>query len=74
MTHLLTLEIGLKPLEIKALKKIVETRDQGCTLDALDGFIHNRHVEPTESELRAIVKMIEPLLRITLGRIEPFSP
>lgn len=74
MTHVLVLDIGLKPLEIKALKKFTDTKDQGGTLDALDGFVHNRNVEPIESELRAIVRLIEPLLKVTLGRVEPPSP
>ena len=67
MDHLLKLDIGLQPLEIKALNKFVQTKGQNNTLDALDGFVHNRKVEPTEVELRVIVKLIDPLLRVTLG-------
>ena len=70
MEHLLTLDIGLQPLEIKALKKFVQTKGQNNTLDALDGFVHNRKVEPTEVEIRAIVKLIEPVLQVALGRPE----
>ena len=68
MEHLLGIDLGLQPLELKALRKFVQTKGQGNTLDALDGFVHNRKVDPTETEIRAIVKLIEPLLRVTLGR------
>jgi hypothetical protein len=74
MEHLLGIDIGLQPLELKALRKFVQTRGQGNTLDALDGFVHNRKVEPTETEIRAIVKLIEPLLQVTLGRDASVSP
>lgn len=70
MEHLLQTDIGLQPLELKALRKFVQTKGQNNTLDALDGFVHNRKVEPTESEIRAIVRLIEPVLQMTLGRIE----
>jgi len=69
MDHLLTMDIGLQPLELKALRKFVQTKGEGHTLDALDGFIHNRRVEPGETEIRAIVRLIEPVLHVTLGRI-----
>jgi hypothetical protein len=74
MDHLLKIDVGLQPLEIKALNKFVQTKAQNNTLDALDGFVHNRKVEPTEVELRAIVKLIDPLLRVTLGRVETPKP
>lgn len=74
MDHLLTMSVGLQPLELKALKKFVQTKGQNNTLDALDGFVHNRKIEPTEAELRAIVKLIDPLLRVTLGKVEPPTP
>jgi hypothetical protein len=70
MEHLLSVDIGLAPLELKAVRKFVQTKGQNNTLDALDGFIHNRKVEPTEPELRAIVRLIDPILHVTLGRIE----
>jgi hypothetical protein len=68
--HLLAIDIGLQPLELKALRKFVHTRNQANTLDALDGFVHNRRVDPTEPEIRATVRLIEPLLRVTLARTE----
>lgn len=68
MEHLLNIDIGLQPLELKAARKFVQTKGQNNTLDALDGFVHNRKIEPTEVELRAIAKLIEPILRVTLGR------
>jgi len=71
MEHLLTIDVGLQPLELKALKKFIQTKGQNNTLDALDSFVHNRKVEPTETETRAIVRLIEPILQITLGRTEP---
>lgn len=71
MEHLLTLDIGLQPLEIKALRKFVQTKGQNNTLDALDAFVHNRKVDPTEAEVRAIVRLIEPVLHVTLGRPAP---
>jgi hypothetical protein len=71
LNHLLEQDIGLQPLELKALKKFVETRNQANSIDSLDGFVHNRCIDPTESELRAIVRLTEPLLRITLSRVEP---
>jgi hypothetical protein len=74
MDHLLGIEIGLQPLELKALRKFVQTKNEANTLDSLDGFIHNRKIEPNESELRAIVKLIDPLLRVTLGRVEAPTP
>lgn len=74
MEHLLGLDVGLQPLEIKALRKFTQTKGEGNTLDALDGFVHNRKVEPTEPEIRGIVKLIEPLLNITLGRDTSTSP
>lgn len=74
MEYLLNLDIGLQPLELKAVRKFVQTKGQNNTLDALDGFVHNRHVEPTETELRAITKLIEPLLRVTLGRLPAAKP
>lgn len=74
MRHLLTLDTGLKPLEVKALQKFVNTEDHGATLDSLDGFAHNRRIDPSETELRAIVRLIEPLLHITLGRVEKPQP
>jgi hypothetical protein len=70
MEYLMTLDIGLLPLELKALKKFVQTKGQNNTLDSLDGFVHNRKVEPTEVEVRAIVRLIEPVLHVTLGRID----
>jgi len=70
MDHLLTIDIGLQPLERKALQKFVQTRNENNTLDALDGFVHNRMVVPTESEIRVIVRLIEPVLQVTLGRVE----
>lgn len=69
MEHLLTLDIGLQPLDLKAARKFTQTKGQNNTLDALDGFVHNRKIEPTETEITAIVKLIEPILQITLGRI-----
>jgi hypothetical protein len=69
LEHVLQTDVGLQPLELKALRKFVQTKGQNNTLDALDGFVHNRRVEPSEVEIRAIVRLIEPLLQITLGRI-----
>ena len=74
MEHLLGFDVGLQPLELKALKKFVQTKGENNTLDALDGFVHNRKVEPTEPEARAIVKLIEPILQITLGRSGANTP
>lgn len=74
MEHLLSDDIGLQPLELKAIKKFVQTKGQNNTLDALDGFVHNRKVDPTETELRAISKLIDPVLRVTLGRVEAANP
>ncbi len=74
MDHLLTLDIGLQPLELRALRKFTQTRAQNNTLDALDGFVHNRRIEPTEPEIRAIVRLIEPLLHVTLGRTPTGTP
>lgn len=74
MDHLLSIEVGLEPLEVKALKKFVQTKNEANTLDSLDGFVHNRKIEPTETELRAMVKIIDPLLRVTLGRVEAPAP
>lgn len=70
MEHLLTIDIGLQPLELKAVKRFVQTKGQHNTLDSLDAFVHNRKVDPTEAEIRAIVKLVEPVLQVTLGRIE----
>ncbi len=74
MEHLLSIDVGLQPLELKALRKFVQTKGQGNTLDALDGFVHNRKVDPGEVEIRAIVKLIEPLLKVTLGRDAGSTP
>jgi hypothetical protein len=74
MDHMLKEGIGLQPLELKALNKFVQTKGQNNTLDALDGFVHNRKVEPTEVEVRAIMKLIDPVLRVTLGRVETGKP
>jgi hypothetical protein len=74
MELLTTIDAGLQPLELKAVKKFVQTKGQNNTLDALDGFVHNRKVEPTEVEIRAIVKLIEPVLQVTLGRISTPAP
>jgi hypothetical protein len=68
MDHLLNINIGLQPLDLKALRKFVQTRAENNTLDALDGFIHNRKIEPRETEIRSIVKLIEPVLQVVLGR------
>ena len=70
MEHLSTLDIGLQPLELKAIKKFIQTKGENNTLDALDGFVHNRKIDPTEIEIRTIMRLIEPLLRVTLGRAE----
>jgi hypothetical protein len=69
MEYILDIEIGLQPLDLKAVRKFVQTKAQNNTLDALDGFVHNRRVEPTEVEIRAIAKLIEPVLQVTLGRV-----
>ena len=74
MDYLTNIDVGLQPLELKALRKFVQTKGQNNTLDALDGFVHNRKVDPTEVEIRAIVKLIEPVLQVTLGRIEAGTP
>lgn len=68
MEQFLQIDAGLQPLELKAVRKFVQTKGQNNTLDALDGFVHNRTVDPTEPELRAIARLIEPVLRVTLGR------
>jgi hypothetical protein len=74
MDHLLSVDIGLQPLELKALRKFVQTKGEGYTLDALDGFVHNRRVEPGETEVRAIVRLVEPVLHVTLGRVPTATP
>lgn len=62
-------DLRLEPLELKALRQFVNDNQTPMTLDSLDGFVHNKHLHPTETELRAIWGRIEPLLRIVL--IEP---
>jgi hypothetical protein len=74
MDHALKINLGLQPLELKALRKFVQTKGENNTLDALDGFTHNRKIEPTEVEIRAIVRLIEPLLQVTLGRTVAATP
>ncbi len=74
MEHALTLDVGVQPLDLKALRKFTQTKGQGNTLDSLDGFVHNRKLDPTEPEVRAIVKLIEPLLQVTLGRDPVTTP
>jgi hypothetical protein len=64
--------LSLEPLELKALKSFAKKRsDDALALDALDGFVHNKCMIPTESEIRSIFVKIEPLLRITLTEPTP---
>jgi hypothetical protein len=63
------MSLPLEPLELKALKTFSQQRQTPMTLDTLDGFVHNKNMQPTETDLRAALAKIEPLLRIVL--IEP---
>ncbi len=59
--------LPLEPLELKAIKPFIKDKQTPMTLDTLDGFVHNKQNQPTETELRAIWAKIEPLLRIVLS-------
>lgn len=63
------MKLPLEPLELKALRPFVEDTKSPMTLAILDGFIHNKNLHPTETDIRAVWAIIEPLMRIIL--IEP---
>lgn len=61
------MQLSLEPLQRKALTQFVGSKGTPLTLDSLDGFVHNKELQPTEVELRAIWTKIEPLMRIVLA-------
>lgn len=63
------MDLPLEPLERKGLNQFLSSKHTAFTLDSLDLFVHNKNVQPTELELRAIWGKVEPLFRIVL--IEP---
>jgi hypothetical protein len=62
----------LKPLEYKAIRRLQTDEGTPMTLDSLDGFVHNKLIEPAEKELRNIWAILEPLFTVTL--VEPQAP
>jgi hypothetical protein len=64
-------QLPLKPLALKALRKLANDKETPMTLDSLDGFVHNKNIEPTEKELRAIWTTLEPLFAAMLTDAEP---
>ena len=61
-----SMDLGLEPLELKALKAFNQDKYSLMSLDTLDGFVHNKQMQPTEPELQSIWIKIEPLMRIVL--------
>lgn len=61
-----TLNIDISSLELKALRKFNYKDNLVISLDSLDKFAHNHHINPTESELRAIWDEIEAVMKYFL--------
>jgi len=59
--------LPLEPLELKAVIQFAQKKSEQMALDELDGFVHNKYMQPGESDLRSICTKIVPLLRITLN-------
>jgi hypothetical protein len=55
-------DIKLPPLPRKALNKMLADDDHYLSIDHLDAFVHNRHVAPSERDLRGAWEKLEPLL------------
>ncbi|XXF75297.1 hypothetical protein P2318_19730 [Myxococcaceae bacterium GXIMD 01537] len=55
-------DIKLPPLPRKALNKMLADDDHYLSIDHLDAFVHNRHVLPSERDLRGVWDKLEPLL------------
>jgi hypothetical protein len=64
----------LKPLHYKAIRRLQTDEATPLTLDSLDGFVHNKLIEPTEKELRNIWTILEPLFAIVLVEPQPPTP
>jgi hypothetical protein len=60
--------IPLNPTARRALSKLVSDPNSPMTLEAMNGFVHNRYTTPTEKELRAISGMLQPLLELVLAK------
>lgn len=61
---------GLEGLQLKSVRMFINTKSAGNTLDALDGYAHNRLLDPNERELRELVSTLDPILRVTLGKLD----
>lgn len=60
-------ELGIKPLELKALRKFSQ-KSNPLSHEILDGYVHNKHEIPTEPELRSIWEAIEALISVLLSK------
>ena len=61
------------PLDAKAnqaITKLLSDRNSPLSIDGMNGFTHNNYLTPTESELRALMTRIRPILEITLSAFE----
>lgn len=53
----------------RALKKLIDEKDEMLSIDTLNLFVHNEHFYPTEDKLRAFWARMQPLFEIIL--VEP---
>ena len=51
----------------RAVNRFLQQVSQPTSLRSLHDYVHNRHIQPTESDLRATALLLHPLLRVILS-------
>jgi predicted transcriptional regulator len=59
--------VPLNPTARKVLAKLVSNPQSPLSLESMNGFVHNRYSTPTESELRSLSSMLQPVLELVLA-------
>ncbi len=65
--------IAIKPQARRAIERMVNNDDSLISLEHIDQFVHNRHIAPSERDLRIMWTSIEPLLDLFMTEIAALS-